>query len=485
MAISHNSIPNNIRTPLVYVEFDNSGAVSGTPAPLHKVLLISLKNDNGTATAGDVTRIQNENAAIAAFGNGSMGHFMAKAFFANNAEGNVYALPLEAVGSPAKGAIEAVGEAINGGVIHLYIAGIHLQVVVPQGADSTKVNELIANAINEATLPVMAVVNDKTVEVTARWSGETGNEITILANYHTGEQFPQGIDLKITKMSQGAGNPDLADAIVALGQDWYQHIVMPFNDANSVNALRDELVERWGPMQQIDGMAYMAKSGTFGELSEFGLNRNDHVLSCLGIYGSPTPSYIIAAAFGAVVSKYIAIDPARPLQTLVLKGVVAPKVEDRFERNERNLLLHDGISTVTVNDGGEVQLERVITMYRTNSFGLPDPSYLDVMTPHTLSYWRYAVRTRITQKYPRHKLADDDANISPGQAVVKPKTIRAELIALYGELEWAGLFENMAHFQESLIVERNQNDRNRIDVLSKPDLVNQFMVYAETTQFVL
>src|SRR5699024_204317 len=124
-------------------------------------------------------------------------------------------------GSPAKGAIEVIGEALHGGVIHLYIAGIHLQVVVPQGADSTKVNTLIANAINEATLPVIAAVNDKSVELTARWSGETGNEITILTNYHTGEQFPQGIDLKITKMSQGAGNPDLADAVVALGQDWY------------------------------------------------------------------------------------------------------------------------------------------------------------------------------------------------------------------------------------------------------------------------
>src|SRR5699024_12772730 len=66
-------------------------------------------------------------------------------------------------GSPAKGAIEVIGEALHGGVIHLYIAGIHLQVVVPQGADSTKVNTLIANAINEATLPVIAAVNDKSV----------------------------------------------------------------------------------------------------------------------------------------------------------------------------------------------------------------------------------------------------------------------------------------------------------------------------------
>ncbi|UNM95667.1 phage tail sheath subtilisin-like domain-containing protein [Ignatzschineria rhizosphaerae] len=484
MAISHNNIPNNIRTPLAFIEIDNTGAISGTPAPLHKVLMIGLSNENGKAPEGEVTRIHNPNSAIEAFGYGSMGHFMAQTFFDNNKEGNVYALPLKEVGTAAKGSIEIIGSATHGGTVALYVAGTRVQIVIPRGAPSAKMHELTASAINGALLPVTAEVVTNKVELTARWKGETGNETTLLVNYH-GEPMPQGIEFKITAMSKGSGSPDVSDAIIALGQDWYQHIIMPFTDTVSLDALRDELMLRWGPMQQIDGMAYVAKSGTFGELSAFGLKRNDHVISCLGIYGSPTPSYQIAAAYGAVASKYIAIDPARPLQTLVLKSVVAPKTIDGFERNERNLLLHDGISTTTISNGNEVQLERAITMYRTNSFGANDPSYLDIMTPHTLSYYRYAVRTRIMLKYPRHKLADDDANISPGQAVVKPKTIKAELIALYGELEWQGLFENVDAFAESLIVERNENDRNRIDVLSQPDLVNQFMVYAETTQFVL
>ncbi|WP_227718400.1 phage tail sheath C-terminal domain-containing protein [Pasteurella multocida] len=35
----------------------------------------------------------------------------------------------------------------------------------------------------------------------------------------------------------------------------------------------------------------------------------------------------------------------------------------------------------------------------------------------TLSYIRYAIRTRITQKYPRHKLANDGTRVAPGQAM--------------------------------------------------------------------
>lgn len=485
MAIGHNDIPNNIRTPLAFIEFDNSGAVSGTPSPLHQTLIIALGNEKGTAKVGEVTRIQSPTAATAAFGIGSMGNFMGEAYFNNNAEGNAYALVLEPVGTAAKGSIEVIGEPTFGGTVSLYIAGIRVQVVMPQGADSVKMHELIVAAINRTKLPVTAAVVSEKVELTANWLGETGNQITVLMNCNTGEETPAGIELKITTMAKGTGSPDIADAIIALGQDWYQHIVMPFTDTVNLNAMRDELMRRWGPMAQIDGLAYMAINGTFGELSAFGVNRNDHVFSCLGMNGSPTPAYVIAAAYGGAASKYIAIDPARPLQTIVLKGVIAPVVGDRFERNERNLLLYDGISTTIVDAGNEVQIERAITMYRTNSFGLPDPSYLDVMTPHTLSYWRYAVRTRITQKFPRHKLADDNANVSPGQAVVKPKTIRAELIALYGELEWMGLFEGIDEFKASLMVERNKSDRNRVDVLSKPNLMNQFMIYAETAQFIL
>ena len=137
--------------------------------------------------------------------------------------------------------------------------------------------------------------------------------------------------------------------------------------------------------------------------------------------------------------------------------------------------------TETVN----LQIEREVTMYQRNAWGMADPSYLDVQTPATLGYWRYAVRSRITQKFPRHKLADDGTRYGPGQAVVTPSVIRAELNALHGELEGKGLLEHLETFKEGLIVERNKDDRNRLDVLAPPDLVNQFRVFAMQTRFVL
>ena len=124
-------------------------------------------------------------------------------------------------------------------------------------------------------------------------------------------------------------------------------------------------------------------------------------------------------------------------------------------------------------------------MYQTNAYGVTDTSYLDITTQATLSYLRYSVRARITNKYPRHKLADDGTNFGPGQAIVTPSTLRAELIALALEWERDGLVENLDQYKQELIVERNDSDRNRADLMIPPDIVNQLRIFAAKVQFIL
>lgn len=207
------------------------------------------------------------------------------------------------------------------------------------------------------------------------------------------------------------------------------------------------------------------------------------MLSIAGLKGCPAPAWEVAAVITGVAAYYLHIDPARPLQTLPLTGVLPPAEEARFTMEERNLLLHDGISTLTVDDGGAVLIERLITTYETNAYGIDDISYLDVNTLKTLAYLRYSVRARISMRFPRHKLASDGTGVGAGQAVVTPKVIRAELIALFRDWETAGLVENIDQFKEDLIVERDTNDPNRLNALIPPDLINQFRVFAGQVQF--
>lgn len=296
---------------------------------------------------------------------------------------------------------------------------------------------------------------------------------------------PQGIVVTIAYPKTKATNPDLAETIAAMGELQYQHIIMPYLDTANLKLLGSELRDRWGPVKMSDGIAWAAHTGTLGEMTTFGQARNDFLLTCTGIQKAPEPSYLWAATLSSVGSKHLAIDPARPLQSLALTRRMAPAVEDRLGMTERNSLLYDGIATVDVAAGDVVQIERQITTYRTNAYGDSDPSYLDVNTIATLSYLRYSTRVRITQRFPRHKLADDGTPISPGQAIATPKIVKTQLLALAQEWVEAGLLENFDEFKASLIVERNKNDRNRLDVLSNPDLVNQFRIYAQQMQFIL
>lgn len=491
MAVSFNSIPSTQRVPLVYIEFDNTRAVVGTPPIPHKVLVIGQRLATGTVAAGVPTRITHAAQAEASFGRGSMLSGMFNALKQANRHTETWAIALDddVAAVSATGTVTVTGTATASGTVYLYVGGQRVKAGVTAGDVQDTVAANIANAINaETALPVSAAVNatiTNQVDITCRWAGESGNDIDLRSNYYTGETTPAGVTLAFGAMSGGTTNPDVGTAIAAMGTEWWNSIVMPYTDAANLAALELELNDRWGPLKMIDGIAFTAFRGTHAATGTFGAGRNAHLVTCMGTGESPTAPYVWAAVNAAVAAASISIDPARPLQTLPLPGVLPPALDRRWTLDERNLLLYDGIATFSVDAGGQVLIERQITTYQKNAYGVDDPSYLDVNTPATLSYIRYATRARITQKFPRHKLADDGTNYAPGQAIVTPSVIRAELLALFREMEEQGLVENFDQYKTDLLVERNAVDRNRIDVLSPPDLVNQFRVFAEQIQFIV
>lgn len=175
-------------------------------------------------------------------------------------------------------------------------------------------------------------------------------------------------------------------------------------------------------------------------------------------------------------------DPARPLQTLAL-DVLAPPLASRLTLSERNTLLFDGISTCTVAEDGTVAIENLITTYQKNALGQPDDSYLEVETLFTLAYVLRRLKAVITSKYARVKLAENGTRFAPGSAIVTPNIIRADLIAQYRQLESEGVVQNADAFKKELIVERNNQNPNRLDVLWPGTLINQLRIFALLAQF--
>ncbi|EJK5816407.1 phage tail sheath subtilisin-like domain-containing protein [Salmonella enterica] len=499
--MTFNEIQSDNRIPLVEIEFDNSMAVVGTPAPHQRVLMFGQANlkdgkADGTGQLDTPVRITRDAQAVSLFGRGSMLAWMVKEFIAINPDTELYVIAQGAgTGNADAGSLTLSGTATGDGVLSVYVGGRRYQVAVAGGQKGKALADRLAALINaDRDAPFTAVsaapagadvgADASVVSLTARFISECAAH-DIRLNYYDGETTPDGLTVVITSPAAKAANPDITRSVANMGERQYNYVVMPYKDQANLNVLSAELLKRWGPVKMSDGAVWMAHTGTQGEITAFGESRNDFLFTCSAVPKAPEPDYIWAASVCATCAPSLSTDPARPLQTLAVSSRLAPQSADRLTREERNLLLHGGIATVTVAAGDVVQIERQVTMYRVNKYGDPDPSYLDVETIYTLSYLRYSLRTFVTQRFPRHKLADDDTPVAPGQPIVTPKIMSLQLIALGEEWVDQGLVENLDTFKENLLVERNASNRNRLDVLCTPDLVNQFRFFAAQIRFIL
>ncbi len=493
MSIAFQSVPSTLRVPFVAVEFDSSRAQQGPALLPYRALLLGQKLAAGTAAANSLARVTSADQVAALAGRGSMLHRMARAYFSNNrvTETWIGVLDDNGAGVAASGTITVTvagegGDQSAAGTINLYVGGDLVQVAVATGDNDNTIAANINAAINDALdLPATSTVLANVATVTHRHRGEVGNDLDLRVNYQDGEQLPSGVDVAIDAMTGGTTNPVLTSLLAALGDTWFQVWAHPYTDETSLTAIEGELASRFGPMRMIDGVAITSAAGTQAVLGTLGDTRNSPHSCIVAQAGNAplTPPSEFAAAVAAIVAYQGNIDPARPLQTLPVKGVKAPAEADRFTLTERNLELYDGIGTTRVAAGGEVQLERIVTTYQANAAGAPDTSYLDVTTMLTLLYLRYSFRNRILVRYPRHKLGNDGTRFGAGQAIITPKIGKAEALGWFREMEELGLVEGFEQFKNDLVVERNASDPNRLDFLLPPDLINQFIVGAANIQF--
>jgi phage tail sheath gpL-like len=502
MPISFNNIPANWKQPLYWVEVDPS--MAGIPISHQRALLVgtmmTTQTDttlNGTAPPDVPLIIGRQMDADQSFGQGSELANMFKAYFKNNFANEVWALPLaEATGAAAAtGSVTINSAATEAGTISLYVAGTLVRVNVIPSQSVNDVATALADGINAAPdLPCTAVAAAAVVTITAKWKGILGNEITLQDSYYGkigGEELPVGMTLTYSgyQFTGGTGTPDPTNAIANLGEVEFDYVAQPYTDSATLSQWDYEYGfsdnGRWGWMRQLFGSVYSAKRGTYSDLITWGLTMNSPVISVLGIESlCPSPTYEISAAYASKAARAFINDPARPLQSLHIEGMLPAPLHQRFNLLELNALATTGVATQRTVQGDNIpMIARETTTYQVNDYGYSDDAYELVTTLATLAQLIRNQRSAITSKYPRHKLADDGTLFGPGQAIVTPSIIKSELITEYAIDMWNGLVENLQAFKQNLIVERNADDPNRLDVLYPPDLINQLRIFAVLAQF--
>jgi phage tail sheath gpL-like len=359
---------------------------------------------------------------------------------------------------------------------------------------ATNITDAIKANVDLPVTAVVSAVGGSGVDLTSVFKGVNANEISVSLNYYGsrgGEQTPVGLGITMPAtgfLTGGVGTPDFTTAISNMGEEPFEYVAMTYTDSDSLFAWDQEFgftdQGRWGWQRELFGGVYSAKRGLYADLLLFGDQYNSGVESIMGFeVASPSPSFEWAAAYTAKAQRALINDPARPLQALTLNQIKAAPIHQRFDFVELNSIASNGLAIQKIGGDNQPMIAREQTTYQVNIYGQPDDAYELVTTLATLAKLLRNQKAAITSKFPRHKLADDGTRFGPGQAIVTPGIIKSELISQYEQDSYNGLVENLSAFKRNLLVERDPNDPNRVNVLYPPDLINQLRIFAVLAQF--
>ncbi len=462
-AIQFDTIPASIRKPGKYFEFNTRLAVRTLPANAQRMLIVAQMLATGTAVALEPALVFSDAEAADLFGQGSLAHLMAKAAITANPYLDLTVIGMSDAGTAtaATGTVTIAGTATNTGSLVVYVGNQRIEIGLATLAAANDVAASLKAELDKyPALPVTATVALGVVTLTAKNKGTVGNEISVEATCSA-----PGLTATVVAMAGGTVAPDLAAALAKVFGEQYHIVATPYNDQTSLTSLRDHLDAVSGPMEQRDAIGVFALDTALATATTLAGQINAGRVLGAYLRGTRSPSYEVAAAMAAVLA--FEEDPARPLNTLPLKGIAAPAVKDRFSRTEQENLLHNGITPLEVGPGERVQIVRAVSTYTKDPQGIEDISLLDITTIRTLAYVRKACRERISLRFPREKLSSKTA----------PR-VRTELLDVLKKLELLEIVEEVEANKDGVIVQRSLQDPNRLDAAIPVDVVNGLHVFA-------
>jgi len=466
------------------------------PYPV-KAHLIGQKLAAGTLAPGQLVEVVHPDEAIALFGEGSIGAEQVAAFRAINRTSPLMVQALADAGGAVKatGTLTFAGAVAVSTVLRFMIAGKPIRFTAASGDAVADMATKLAAAINaETSLTVTAAAAAAVVTVTARHGGEVGNDIDLRVDT-TDQPLPSGLTIAIVDMANGAGNPDLEDALDIIENDWFTQIGHPWNDATNMAAFAEDLARRYQAMSKLDAHGFVGKRGTYGQLGTWGALTNSPFLTCLGLSRPKSSSWVLSAVAMGLATFHLTNDPARQLKSLAMTGFDGPDAVDQFTETEQDLLLRKGISTFDHLSDGTTVVSRMVTTYKQSNLGVADRAWLDIMVPATMSRIRYDWAAYVSLQYPRAKLvideetaaitersgdSDDDGD---DNSVVTPRRMHASWAArcrLYAKKVWIQDADRTIKKSQFVI---SEDDANRLESRQHVRVAGNLMVLAGSLEF--
>lgn len=264
---------------------------------------------------------------------------------------------------------------------------------------------------------------------------------------------------------QGEAEPNIAAALASTALGGFTILVPAWFSSVAMTALREHIATYTDSIEQQSIIGVGAVTSTLSAATTLAAALNSGAICLPVLPGTASTARQVAAAFASVVA--LEEDPARPLNTLVLKGIKMPPIASRLGRGEQETCLANGVTPLEVGPGDTVQIVRAVSTYTKAASGADDVALLDITTIRTLYFVRQSCRERVRLRFPRAKLS-----------ARTPAAVRSELLDVLKKLEELEIVENVDENADALIVERSEQDSNRLNASIPVDIVNGLHVFA-------
>lgn len=385
------NLTSDVRRPIIASSFDTTSASKGLTPQNRRLAIVAAMTSAGSATANTPVQVSDEQDAIEKFGEGSEAHLMVlwalKTFAAviaqhGGAASQIWVCPVADPAGTANVKRFAIGgtTASESKDMIVRIAGRTIRAAITSGDAPAAAATKLQAAIEEVDqdLPITAAVaTSVNVDCTARVTGVNGDAAPIEV-----VQVPNGLTVTPSETVAGVGTPTLTTALANLLSKHYQALAISAFASADVTALATHTDAAWANTAKKFRHAFVGLNGTVSAATTLAAT-NREAICFHEIEGCPNTPGEIAVALAAM--SLTVERPAHNYAKTVLP-LYAPSDSDAFTDAEVETCLAGGVTPSTVNDAGEVVMERWVTS-RTSNGGSVFESLLAGINSKTLYYY--------------------------------------------------------------------------------------------------
>ena len=476
----------NARASLTAVDtvFKNTG-VRGNFLP-QRIAVIGQGND-AEVYSTDKKLIESAFEVGQLYGFGSPLHLVVDKLLPANGDGvgsipiTVYPLPNEITGIAAQGSITPSGAVSEESIYRIFINNIPSKefVILPGDAIADIIDKMVIALNSIIEMPVIGTDNTSDLGVTAKWKGESGNDLYIEVEGPT-----NGLTFVIVQPTGGAVNPEITIATNQFGNVWETLILNCLNktDLVALNAYKSFGEGRW---QSTVRKPFVAFCGDTNETVSAATTipdarKDDRINSQLVSPAGKDLPFLVAARQLARIVVVAENNPPKGYNGQIADTLTPPGDSYHWDWDQRDEALKKGSSTSTV-ENGEVVCGDIATFYHPD--GQPIPAYRYVVNIVKLQNIIYNMDLIFESAEWRDVPLVDNNEPTINPEAKTPASAKAEVAQLLDFLASWAIITNSKEAKKKTIVTINNQNPDRIDIIITVQLSGNTRIKAVTLNF--